>query len=252
MVAGAIGTLARGAHKGVLDVIAVIRGGGARNELAVFDSELIARTIAAVPVPVFTGVGHEIDRSIADEVAHTALTTPTACANAIIERVADYRANTEMAWQAIDRRAAVTIDAASRRLGEVGHRIAARTQSALERADERLGLRLDVLRAIGPEVLDRSTQRIDGVANRVLERAALVVERETGRLDVMAARAAAVDPAVQLSRGWTITRTGDGRIVRSAADVTSGDTVTTAVIDGEITSVVDTVRTLPASESEPR
>lgn len=250
MVAGAIGTLARSASQGLIDVIVVIRGGGARNELAVFDSELIARTIAAVPVPVFTGIGHEIDRSIADEVAHTALITPTACAGAVIERVADYRANAEMAWQAIERQAGVAVDAASRRLGEVGHRIAARTHSALDRADERLGLRLDVLRVIGPEVLDRSTQRVVATADRVLERAERIVERETGRLDVLAARVGAVDPAVQLARGWTITRTDDGRIVRSASDVMAGDTVTTAVIDGEITSVVDTVRTQPAHESD--
>ena len=69
-VAAAIGTLARLGH---LDAIVVIRGGGAKNELAVFDAEVIARTIAASPVPVLTGLGHEVDRSVADEVAHTAL-----------------------------------------------------------------------------------------------------------------------------------------------------------------------------------
>ncbi len=56
-----------------LDAIVVIRGGGARNELSVFDAESIALAIAASTVPVLTGLGHEIDRSIADEVAHTSL-----------------------------------------------------------------------------------------------------------------------------------------------------------------------------------
>ena len=60
------------------DVIAVMRGGGARNDLAAFDTEGIARAIATCPLPVITGLGHEIDTTIADEVAHTALKTPTA------------------------------------------------------------------------------------------------------------------------------------------------------------------------------
>ena len=252
MVSGAIGTLARGARKGVLDVIVVIRGGGARNELALFDSERIARTIASVSVPVLTGLGHEIDRSIADEVAHTALKTPTACAGALVERVASYVANTEAAWQDITRRASATLDVADRRLGEVGHRIAVRTQSAVDRADERLDLRRDVLASVAPDALQRSTQRIDTAAARLLEKATHTVDRASDRLDVLSARIAAVDPAVQLARGWTITRTTDGRVVRSVDDVAAGATVTTAVLDGEITSVVDTVRPHADPESDTR
>ena len=53
-------------------------------DLATFDAEVVARTIAALDIPVFTGIGHEIDRSVADEVAHTAFKTPTACAAAIV------------------------------------------------------------------------------------------------------------------------------------------------------------------------
>ncbi|BAN04051.1 exodeoxyribonuclease VII large subunit [Ilumatobacter coccineus] len=250
MVAGAIGTLARGARKGVLDAIVVIRGGGARNELAVFDTEIIARTIAAVPVPVFTGIGHEIDRSIADEAAHTALKTPTACAGALIDRVSNFVANTEMAWQAIERRATATLDAAERRLGDVGHRIAARTQSAIDRSNERLDMRLDVLGTVAPAVLERAHDRLDTAAERLIERSSLRVERETGRLDLLAARVAAVDPAVQLARGWSITRTASGQIVRSADDVATGDTLTTALLDGEITSVVEAVNPDPQSEPQ--
>src|SRR4051812_46298230 len=75
-VARAIVSLSMHAARNGLDAIVVIRGGGARNELATFDAEPIARAIAAAPVPVLTGLGHEIDRSVADEVAHTSLKTP--------------------------------------------------------------------------------------------------------------------------------------------------------------------------------
>lgn len=90
-----------------LDCVVVIRGGGARNELATFDAEEIAMAIATSPIPVLTGLGHEIDRSVADEVAHTALKTPTACAGALIEAVARYRTSTEERWSAIDRKSVV-------------------------------------------------------------------------------------------------------------------------------------------------
>ena len=122
MVAGAIGTLARRTD---LDVIVVIRGGGARNELAVFDDERIARTIAAAPVPVFTGLGHEIDRSVADEVAHTSLKTPTACAGAVIESVAAAAERAEANWAAISRRSAQTLDESRARLRDTSHHLTA-------------------------------------------------------------------------------------------------------------------------------
>ena len=69
-----------------LDVLALVRGGGARTDLAAFDDEAVARAIAACPVPVVTGIGHEVDTSVADEVAHTAAKTPTACAQLLVAR----------------------------------------------------------------------------------------------------------------------------------------------------------------------
>lgn len=246
MVAGSIGTLARGARKGILDAVVVIRGGGAKNELAVFDSERIATTISMVPCPVLTGIGHEIDRTIADEVAHTALKTPTACAGALIERVATYVNDTEMAFEAIARRALTLTDAADHRLTDTARRLAGRTNAAVERADERLSVRRAQLAALAPAALTRATERLDAAAIRMLERSNATIERETGRLDVFDARVSAVDPRVQLARGWSITRDEAGRIVRSIGDLTSGATLTTDLVDGRLTSTVtDAVPTSP-------
>ncbi|MEM1333153.1 MAG: exodeoxyribonuclease VII large subunit, partial [Actinomycetota bacterium] len=241
MVAGAIGTLARGARAGLLDAIVVIRGGGARNELAVFDSEVIARTIADVPVPVLTGLGHEIDRAIADEAAHTAFKTPTAVAGALVERVNGYVTHAEVAWQAIDRSAAIRIDRASQRLTEVAHRIAARTEAAVERADERLTMREQVLTAVAPAAIERQLEWVDRAAQRLLERASTSADRAGDRLEVLAARVAAVDPAVQLARGWSITREAQGNVVRSASDLGVGATIITRFVDGEVASTVTAI-----------
>ena len=82
-IAAAIGTAA-GAG---VDVVVLARGGGSRTDLVAFDHELVARAVAACERPVFTGIGHETDRSVADETAHTACSTPTAAARAVVSRV---------------------------------------------------------------------------------------------------------------------------------------------------------------------
>ncbi len=89
------------------DCICLVRGGGARTDLVYFDSEAICRAIATCAVPVLTGIGHEIDRSLADEVAHADLITPTDCAKFLEERLqevygalAEKRREVIRAWQA--------------------------------------------------------------------------------------------------------------------------------------------------------
>jgi len=234
-VAAAITTLSRRID---LDALVVIRGGGARNELAVFDAERIARAIASSPIPVLTGLGHEIDRSVADEVAHTMLKTPTACAGELIARSARYCADTEAAFVSIVRESRQTLTAATTDLSETAHRIARRTHAAVERADERLGMRVDTLARTAPASLAGAAQRLVDAQRRVLSRANSVIERSGDRLDVISARVAAVDPAVQLARGWSITRRADGTIVRSINELGVDDTITTALADGAITSTV--------------
>lgn len=79
-----------------VDVIALVRGGGSASDLAWFDKEEIARAIAGCPIPVITGIGHEIDTSVADLVAHRSFKTPTAvaaflaeCGRAALRELAD-------------------------------------------------------------------------------------------------------------------------------------------------------------------
>ncbi|NND75323.1 MAG: exodeoxyribonuclease VII large subunit [Ilumatobacter sp.] len=237
-----------GLHGG-LDAIVVIRGGGARNELAVFDSEKIARIIAASPVPVLTGLGHEVDRSVADEVAHTALKTPTACAGELIARATQYAADTEQRFAAICRRSSTVLAESGTELSDTAHRIARRTHAAIERSDERLRMRIDRLGRDAPRVLARSTEHLDRAAQRLRARPAALLAQSVQQLDVLGARIGALDPAVQLARGWTITRNADGTIVRRTADVAAGDALATELLDGSITSVVSDVTAAPQPSS---
>jgi exodeoxyribonuclease VII large subunit len=235
-----------------LDAIVVIRGGGARNELAVFDSEKIARIIAAAPVPVLTGLGHEVDRSVADDVAHTALKTPTACAGELIGRSLQYAADTEQAWAAILQRSSVALSSATNDLSDTAHRIARRTHAAVERSDERLELRVERLVRDARAALVRAGERLDRSSARVSGRPVDLLHRAAQHLDVVAARIGAVDPAVQLARGWTITRRSDGSIVRRTTDVAADEPLTTTLIDGSITSVVRDIVTDPAPSASIR
>ena len=69
------------------DVAVLVRGGGSRGDLAAFDAEPVARAIAALPIPLWTGIGHTGDQSVADIVANRAFVTPTACAQELVRQV---------------------------------------------------------------------------------------------------------------------------------------------------------------------
>jgi len=222
-----------------LDAIAIVRGGGARSDLAAFDSEIVARAITEMPVPVFTGIGHETDRTIADEVAHTATKTPTAAAAALVEQV----------------------DAYLERLAHLAHRISVRSRSVGVLAQRELaGLTGRVRRAV-PVALDRERRGLHDRRRRVATagrrgtrdaahtvvtcEARLVtigrrtVRAQTLRVDATAARLRALDPRRVLERGYSITRDHQGRVVRSPVGVASGSVLVTETADGALRSRVE-------------
>ena len=239
MVSGALRTLTR---QDDLDVVVLIRGGGSKTELATFDHEAIATAIATSPLPVFTGLGHEIDRSVADEVAHSALKTPTACAAALVEHVYAFRAEAEQVWTAIDRHANRTLHDATTSLATLAHGIRRATVSAVERSDDRLGHRRHRLGAAADRALERCTDRLDA-ARASLARVPARLEPELRHLDAVAARVRLLDPVHTMARGWSITRAADGTIVRDAGDLAAGATITTTFAKGSATSRVEETTT---------
>ena len=197
------------------DVIALVRGGGSAVDLSVFDAEVVARTIAGLAVPVLTGIGHEIDRSIADEVAHTSYKTPTACAAALVGAARVF---------------ADRISALRTAIADHAHR-------AIDTADrQRTDLAGRTIRAANA-VLRHHTDLLAAGQSRLLHTASALPQRHRERLDALGARLRALDPAMVLARGWSITRLSDGTLVRSPRDVSDGDTLVTALADGTVTSV---------------
>ena len=243
-----------------VDVIALVRGGGSRADLAIFDDEQLARTIAALDLPVLTGVGHEVDRSIADDVAHTAYKTPTACAAALVSRVRSYRDTTEELWSEIARVAQLVVRdqrdlvrirarasaraarsslrAADTDAGNLATRLAREATHTVARAEQRLDRRRDRSTRTAREHLAQGTARLDRSAHVVRTRVPRQITTLDRQLDLTEARLRALDPARLLARGWSITHRVDGTLLRSVREVSPDDILLTRVGDGTMRSIV--------------
>ena len=208
------------------DVIALIRGGGSATDLAAFDAEVLARTIATLDVAVVTGIGHEVDRAVADEVAHTAFKTPTACAAAIVGQVAAFADAVADLQESIAQRAGASTTRATDLLDDLAQRTARSATAVLDRRADRLDDLIGRLRRSPMATLDRQAERLAGITDNLR----------------------ALDPARILARGWSITRLADGTLVRSMTDTAVGDTLVTHVTGGTVTSTVD--GTEPAGREE--
>ncbi len=246
-----------------LDAYVLVRGGGARSDLQVFDSPRIAEAVARAERPVLTGLGHEIDQAIADRVAHRAFKTPTGVAEFLCQRVAAEEARLEhlrrQLLQAARRRAVdarrAEADARGRlrlsgqrllRAGDRLHHLAERlSASSRLRLDRALRDASDLGRRLGttwPRRLERAEAARRQRAQRLVEvaRARTVAERR--RLDATARLCAELSPERVLARGFSLTRDHAGRIVRSSAEVAAGDLLRTALSAGFIDSRVEATR----------
>jgi exodeoxyribonuclease VII large subunit len=243
-----------------LDVLAVVRGGGARTDLAAFDDEAVARAIAGCPVPVLTGIGHEVDTSIADEVAHTSAKTPTACAQVLVARVAALASSLESAWTSIashgtrairrqderllvharhlSRGTRLALDSSTSRLDAIAHRSRRAAVTGLDRAEHRLDGHRGRITGAARSHLRAAEVLLAAGERRVAHRAPRALAESERSLDGIEARLRSLDPDRTLARGWSITRGPDGSVVRSPDDVRPGDALTTRVHRGEVRSTV--------------
>jgi exodeoxyribonuclease VII large subunit len=176
-----------------VDVVCIVRGGGARTDLAAFDSEAIARAIAHFPRPILTGIGHEIDTTVADLVAHRRCLTPTACAGALVERVSEWYARLHDRRRSIVRAALRAVDTTT--LDRLSGQLAQRAPRAIDRATRVVDHVETRVRALDPE--------------RVLARGWSITRDEHGRLLRSATDAA---PGAKL-----VTTVADG-VIRSTVD----------------------------------
>jgi exodeoxyribonuclease VII large subunit len=262
-IASAISELSEGNSRiGPVDVIVVTRGGGSLEDLWEFNEEVVARAIAESSVPVVSAVGHEIDFSIADFVADLRAPTPSAAAELLAAEGSELmeRCRSLVARIAREADALIGLHCAAE------HRLASsalfrepyrRTEEARQTADRleeslsnllnrRVELMNSTLARMSAQIasahpghrLANARQRLSSLGGQVGVILMHRLEREKGRMGRVGATLAALSPQATLQRGFSITRTADGKVVSSASQVKPGDRILTQLANGEIGSEI--------------
>ncbi|MCA0238134.1 MAG: exodeoxyribonuclease VII large subunit [Bacteroidetes bacterium] len=197
------------------DCVVIVRGGGARLDLAAFDQIDLCRTVARMPLPVLSGIGHDVDETVLDLVAHTSLKTPTAVAefliqhnlffeNDLLQMAAQIRlqADHQMRWQALDL------------------------------ANREMEMAWAVRRR-----LDQSARQVDTWEESLPLLTANILKNHAGLLAHAEALCAAFSPERVLQRGYSLTM-HKGKVVSSVRDVQPGDMIETRLADGVVASKI--------------
>ena len=223
-IAAALASLGRLAG---LDVILVARGGGSLEDLWAFNDERVVRAIAASPVPVVTGIGHETDFTLADFAADLRAPTPTGAAVQATPDVAELKMALGERFARLDGLAGSSLAAKRRSLDEHRFRLA----------------RLSPRRQI-----QNDRQRLDEVNERALRGLSGAVTLRKARLDGARQRLAALDPLAVLRRGYALLQSPDGRPVTSVTQVKPLDSLRARLTDGGLTVQVQDIQVQPKQE----
>lgn len=247
-----------------VDVILLGRGGGSFEDLMPFNDERLARAVAACPIPIVTGIGHEPDNSIADMVSDFRASTPTAAAEAVVpsredlgSRISSARSRASASVKARLDRAdasvahfegrpvfkdprsiyageAFAIDSAHARLSALSSRLAAVESNALEAAVGRF------VRSL-PGRLERADDDLSQSARRLGLVGAGFRERFDAQVRLGAARLNDLSPLAVISRGYAVARDSQGAIMKSVECVGTGDSIEVHLADGRMRATVDSV-----------
>jgi exodeoxyribonuclease VII large subunit len=256
-----------------VDVIVIARGGGSLEDLAAFNSELLARAIAASDLPVVSAIGHETDFTIADFVADLRAPTPSAAAELITETQHKVADQVESLWNRLQRACRyqlirsrerfirVQIDASSaslrdafgrrqQRVDELRFRTEAawseRCRSAAERLTAATGR---LLRQDASHRLLLLRERLTSLDARLARLASTRVQSAQFHLRHFEARLHGLSPLAVLNRGYALVYDQAGSLVRSATGVSSGDTLITRFAGNSLTSrVLSTEGTIEAPD----
>ncbi|HWH49012.1 MAG TPA: exodeoxyribonuclease VII large subunit [Burkholderiales bacterium] len=234
------------------DVLIVCRGGGSMEDLWAFNEESVARAIADCAMPVISGVGHETDFTIADFVADVRAPTPTAAAALASPDRHELRAGLLALYRQLKRAADRLLEARMQQLDYLGRRLV-HPGEHVRNQKRHLAYLATRLKASMARVLDTASWRSAELAGRLRAMqpdldAALLRQRDLGlrlhlgyarllelhdaRLRRWAANLAHLNPQSVLERGYSIVAREDGAIVRSAAEVQTGERLRLAFARG--------------------
>ena len=202
-------------HFSDYDLIIIIRGGGSKMDLNDFNDYELAKAIANSKLPIITGIGHEIDQTIADLVAHTSLKTPTAVANFLVDSIVLFESNLIQTGRDIER---ISID------------IIWNTSNRLEAIQDRLNSS-----AMGQ--IANFKYKLDEIFYKMIFGAKQHLQTQKHQLEMNFQNIHLNNPLVILKKGYTMTFQNDKKIL-SAGDINIHQGITTVFHDGEITSSI--------------
>lgn len=233
--------LARLAGAGV-DVAVIVRGGGSRADLAAFDSEIVARAVATCPVPVWTGIGHTGDQSVADVVANRSYITPTECGQALVHQVVSWQdACVRAPAAALASSAVALVEQEARAAADARARLVSSARHQVRWHGERLAARTAMVCGGAPHIVDAARRGLADAAGRLVPLARGHLAHAGTQVTSWAQLLNAYDVQRQLERGYSLTTDQSGAVVRSVSDLREGSVLITRFSDGRARSVVESM-----------
>ena len=227
------GKLPRGGGAQPIDVILLVRGGGAMEDLWAFNDEQLAHTLAASPVPIVSGVGHETDFTIADFVADLRAPTPTAAAELVSASTESYLRTLEEVQARLRKSLTHTLERAAQQVDHIAARIG-RPSGAMTRQRAQLAaLQQSMVHALRSDVQRRHNAL--ALLQQNLPRAA---QRSVQQRQELCARVGislqALDPARVLQRGYSWLTQEDGQSITGVGQVHVGQSLQATLADGTV------------------
>ncbi len=243
--AALVEAIALAGRRAEVDLLIVCRGGGALEDLWAFNDERVVRAIAACPLPVLCGVGHETDVTLADFAADLRAPTPTAAAELAAPARLDCLASLQALADALHQGLRRGLDGRRQRIDHAALRLARPTELLRRQAQRlamlqhRLGAAVHLTRLTHAQGQRQSASR--------LQRAAVVLIAQHGqRLAALAASLDALAPQRVLARGYAWLSDEQGGAVTSVAQVAPGQHIAATLADGQLRATVVAVdRTSP-------
>lgn len=219
------------------DCVVIIRGGGAVSDLSAFDSLALAENVANFPLPVITGIGHERDESVLDMVANKRVKTPTAAAALLIENLKHTYDRIVQAQERISVSVSRRMDYERVRLERISGRIPVLFSLVKTRQQARIDSLFARVGAAAGRIVAEERLRLDRLSVALAPAVRQRLSAENHRLELLGQRISAVDPAILLRRGYSITL-HNGRAVYSPDQLSDGDVIETRLAEGNVRSVV--------------
>lgn len=224
-------------HADCFDVVVIIRGGGATSDLNSFDSYLLAANCAQFPLPIITGIGHERDDTILDMVAHTRMKTPTAVAEFLIGQMDKAAVEVDELQQDVCSLATDILLKQKNFLQLLGSRLPVLAINRIERNRsllQRIGMQLP---ANAHAFLKQQSSKLDTIQVRLANRAETCLAEQNRFVQLTEQFIQMASPDYVLKRGYSLTLK-DGKIVKQADGLKSGDNLTVRFVDGEVKTMV--------------